>query len=276
MWEKGGHSTQVTPAGIPRWRQGSKLTGPFSSGTTVEGGGGARGWVLAWLGVSLGFGGSSTRKDLRDLQKSLPSRVLSFLIHQMSGQLIFKTLSSGNITSQFSSLHRPYSPQTCSLSPQPEPDDWKNTQKGDVPKDKDLDSAQIHLDLRLGPQLNLPPPNLLHSQGGWGESVDGLGCVHPWVPCRSTDGHINPPSPGIESILAKPFSISTTTQPPTRQDTERMMEKCEAWVLIPDQPRPPSQTVPAARTPQGLSQWLLIILGNWYLIFIFLARLEVP
>lgn len=88
---RGGHSTQVTPAGIPGWRQGSKLA--------VEGGGGARGWVLAWLGVSLGFGGSSTRRDLRDLQKSLPSRVLSFLIHQMSGQLIFKTLSSGNITS---------------------------------------------------------------------------------------------------------------------------------------------------------------------------------
>lgn len=96
---RGGHSTQVTPAGIPGWRQGSKLTGPFSSSTAVEGGGGARGWVLAWLGVSLGFGGSSTRRHLRDLQKSLPSRVLSFLIHQMSGQLIFKTLSSGNITS---------------------------------------------------------------------------------------------------------------------------------------------------------------------------------
>ena len=61
---RGAVGTQVTPAGIPRGRQGSKLTGPFSD-TTAEGGGrepGGRTWVLAWLRISVGFGGSSTRK----------------------------------------------------------------------------------------------------------------------------------------------------------------------------------------------------------------------
>ena len=41
--------TQVTPVGIPKGRQGSKLTGRFSD-TTAEGGGrgpGGRTWVLA-------------------------------------------------------------------------------------------------------------------------------------------------------------------------------------------------------------------------------------
>lgn len=42
------------------------------------------------LGVSLGIGGSSTRKELCDIQKARPSQELSFLIHQMSRQLIFK------------------------------------------------------------------------------------------------------------------------------------------------------------------------------------------
>ena len=38
------------------------------------------------------------QEDLCDLQKSLRSQALSFLIHQMSGHLIFKALSSGDIS----------------------------------------------------------------------------------------------------------------------------------------------------------------------------------
>lgn len=94
----GAVGSQVTPAGIPSWGKGSELTGRFSFNTTATGLGAGEGRDSG-LGVSLGFGGSSTRKDLCDLQKSLPSPVLSFLIHQMSHQLIFKALCSPDITS---------------------------------------------------------------------------------------------------------------------------------------------------------------------------------
>lgn len=81
-----------------------------------------------------------------------------------------------------------------------------------------MDSAQIHLDLRLSLQLDLPPPSSFHSQGGrWGDSANSLGGP---AALRGTAGHISPPSPGVWSTLAKPFSIGTTVQPPTRRDTE--------------------------------------------------------
>ena len=61
---RGAMGTQVTPAGIPRGGRAVSSQGP-SLTPTAEGGGrepGGRTWILAWLRISVGFGGSSTRK----------------------------------------------------------------------------------------------------------------------------------------------------------------------------------------------------------------------
>lgn len=81
--------TQVT-CGDSQGRQGSKLTGPFSDRS--------RGWGPGARGQDMGSGLAEKSAwvwwqfhQVCDLQKSLHSRAPSFLIHQMSGHLIFKT-----------------------------------------------------------------------------------------------------------------------------------------------------------------------------------------
>ena len=70
-----------------------------------------------------GFWWQFHQEDLCDLQKSLHSQAPSFLIHQMSGHLIFKTLSSDEHLKMMSCLERPHSLEACFFSSNPEPDD---------------------------------------------------------------------------------------------------------------------------------------------------------
>ena len=109
-----------------------------------------------------------------------PLQVFSFLLRQMSGQLIFKALPSADVTSWLSP-ETSFTPSLFSLPPPGARSVDKHT--GDAPTDAGVGLAQIHLDLRLSLQLDLPPPSSFHSQGGWGESADSLGGA------GSTAGH---------------------------------------------------------------------------------------
>ena len=81
---------------------------------------------------------------------------------------------------------------------------------------------------------------------------------------------------GSEASSPSPSPSAPLSSRPQGRTLREEVGKCKAWAPIPDEFRPPTQTVPEARTSEGLSQWLLIILDNWCLIVLFLAKLEAP